>query len=48
MWSTTNWKILRDGNTKPTSRLRNLCVGREAAVKNRHGTTDWLKIGKGV
>ena len=28
--------------------LRNLYVGQEATVKTRHGTMDWLKIGKGV
>ena len=28
--------------------LRNLFVHQEATVRTRHGTTDWLKIGKGV
>ena len=28
--------------------LRNLCAGQEATVRNRHGTTDWFKIGKAV
>ena len=28
--------------------LRNLYAGQEAAVKNRHGTTDWFQIGKRV
>ena len=28
--------------------LRNLYVGKEAAVRARHGTTDWFQIGKGV
>ena len=28
--------------------LRNLYVGQEAMVRTRHGTTDWLKTGKGV
>ena len=28
--------------------LRNLSVGQEATVRNRHGTTDWFQIGKGV
>ena len=28
--------------------LRNLCAGQEATVRTGHGTTDWLKIGKGV
>ena len=31
-----------------TCLLRNLYVGQEATVRNRHGTTDWFKIGKGV
>ena len=26
----------------------NLYPGQEATVRTRHGTTDWLKIGKGV
>ena len=28
--------------------LRNLYVGQEAAVRTKHRTTDWFKIGKGV
>ena len=28
--------------------LRNLYAGQEATVITRHGTTDWLQIGKGV
>ena len=28
--------------------LRNLYAGQEATVRTRHGTTDWLQIGKGV
>jgi len=28
--------------------LRNFCAGQEATVRTRHGTTDWLQIGKGV
>ena len=31
-----------------TCLLRNLNAGQEATVRNRHGTTDWLQIGKGV
>ena len=31
-----------------TCLLRNLYVGQEAPVRTRHGTTDWLQIGKGV
>ena len=30
------------------SLLRNLYTGQEATVRTRHGTTDWLKIGKGA
>ena len=28
--------------------LRNLYVGQETAIRTRHGTTNWLKIGKDV
>ena len=28
--------------------LRNLSEGKEATVRNRHETTDWFQIGKGV
>ena len=28
--------------------LRNLYAGQEARVRTRHGTMNWLKIGKGV
>ena len=28
--------------------LRNLYSGQEAAVRTRHGSADWFKIGKGV
>ena len=28
--------------------MRNLYAGQEAMVRTRHGTTDWLQIGKGV
>ena len=31
-----------------TCLLRNLYVGQEATVRNGHGTTDLLQIGKGV
>jgi len=30
-----------------TCLLRNLYAGQEATVRNGHGTTDWLQIGKG-
>ena len=28
--------------------LRNMYAGQEATVRTRHGTMDWLQIGKGV
>ena len=31
-----------------TCLLRNLYAGQETTVRNRHGTTAWFKIGKGV
>ena len=31
-----------------TCLLRNLYAGQEATVRTGHGTTDWLRIGKGV
>ena len=31
-----------------TCLLTNLYAGQEATVRTRHGTTDWLQIGKGV
>ena len=31
-----------------TCLLRNLSAGQEATVRTRHGTMDWLQIGKGV
>ena len=44
------WKILKEMGIpdRLTCFLRNLYVGQEATVKTRHGTMDWLKIGKGV
>ena len=35
-------------STDLTCLLRNLYAGQEVTVKTRHGTTDWLQIGKGV
>ena len=42
------WKLLKEmGITDHfTCLLRNLYVGQEATVKNRHVTTDWFQIGK--
>ena len=49
VWITTDWKILRDENTRlPYWPLRNLYAGQEATVRTRQGTTDWFQIGKGV
>ena len=44
------WKILKDMGIPNhlTCLLRNLYAGQEATVITGHGTTDWLKIGKGV
>ena len=44
------WKILKEMGTPKhlTCLLRNLCTGQEATIRTRHGTTDWVKIGKGV
>ena len=44
------WKILKEMGIPGhlTCLLRNLHAGQEAAVRTRHGTTDWFKIGKGV
>ena len=39
------WKILQEMGIPDhlTCPLRNLCVGKEATVRTRHGTTDWFK-----
>ena len=44
------WKILKEMRIPEhlSCLLRNLYAGQEATVRNGHGTTDWLKIGKGV
>ena len=47
------WKILKEMEIQDhlTCLLRNLYAGQEARtsqVRTRHGTTDWLQIGKGV
>ena len=44
------WKILKEMEVSDhlTCLLRNLSVGQEAAVRTRHGTKNWFKIGKGV
>ena len=50
VWITTNWKILQEMGIPDhlICLLRNLYAGQEEAVRNRHGTMDWFKIGKGV
>ena len=50
VWIKTNWKILKQMGIPDhlTSLLRNLYAGQEARVGTRHGTMDWLQIGKGV
>ena len=44
------WKILKQMGIigHLTCLLRNLYAGQEAAVRTRHGTMDWFKIGKGL
>ena len=44
------WKILKKMRIPVhlTCLLRNLYAGQEATLRTNHGTTDWLKIGKGV
>ena len=44
------WKILKEMGISDhlTCLLRNLYAGKEAAVRTRHGKTDWFKVGKGV
>ena len=46
----TNWKILKEIWILDylTCLLGNLYAGQEAIIRIRHGTMDWLKIGKGV
>ena len=44
------WKILKEMGIPEHSicLLRNPYAGQKATVRTGHGTTDWLKIGKGV
>ena len=44
------WKILQEMGIPGhlTCLLRNLYASQEAAVRTRHGTTDWFKSGKGL
>ena len=50
VWITANWKIPQEMEISEhlTHLLRNLYSGQEAAVRTRHGTTDWFQTGKGV
>ena len=40
----------RDGNTRPLylTPEKSVCRGQEATLRTRHGTTDWVQIGKGI
>ena len=42
------WKILKEMGIPDhlTCLLRNLYAGQEATFRTRHGTTDWIQIGK--
>ena len=42
------WRIPWSSNFHFTCLLRNLYAGQETTVRTRHGTTDWLQIGKGI
>ena len=44
------WTILKEVGIPDhlTCLLKNLYAGQEATVRNRHGTTNWFQIGKGV
>ena len=50
VWITTNWEILQEMGIPDhlTCLLRNLYSGQEATVRTKHGTTDWVQIGKEV
>ena len=45
-----HWTILKEMRIPdhPTCLLRNVYAGQEVTVRTRHGTTDWLQVGKGV
>ena len=44
------WKILKEMGIPDhlTCLLRNLHADQEATVRARHGTKDWLQVGKGI
>ena len=50
VWITIDWKILQEMGIPDhlTCLLRNLHEGQDTTVRTGHGTTDWLKIGKGA
>ena len=51
VWITTNCgKFFKrwEYQTTLSVSLRNMHAGQQATVRTGHGTTDWLKIGKGV
>ena len=50
VWITANWKILQEMGIPDhlTCLLRNLYAGQKVIIRTRHGTKDWLQIGKGV
>ena len=47
---TTNWKILRDENIRPSylQSEKPVYADQEAKFRTRYGTTNWFKIGKAV
>ena len=49
VWITINWKIERDGHTRPPDLPPEKSdAGQEATVKTGHGTIDCFQIGKRV
>ena len=48
VWITTNWKILRDGNTRPLYLPPEKPVCRSRSNRTKHGIMDWFQIGKRV
>ena len=49
VWITTDCgKLWKSREYHHTCLLRNLYAGQKATVRNRHGTTDWFQIKKGV
>ena len=50
VWTTTNWKILKEMGIPDhlTCLLRNLSLGQEANLRIGHGTTHWFQIRNGI